>query len=207
MKKIIKVNFGCFSSGLPGWISVDNARRHIVASKILGLPRFLYFLGLLKKSSYNLHAKGKFNNIVYGDATKKMKFESNSVDYLYSSHMLEHLYPRDAIYFLSECKRVLKKGGVLRLLLPDLEYEAKIYMKSLGNQNAANIFSWKVYANDDKSGYKNGHKWMYDKYYLKNILKKVGFEKVVCGKFKTGSFPDVDKLDSYKNSLIIEAIK
>lgn len=206
-RKIIKINFGCFETGLSGWINVDNARRHIIISKIPGLAKALYIFKILRKPIYNLHSQGKFRNIVYGDATKRMKFKSNSVDYIYSSHMLEHIYPKGVKFFLFECKRVLRKGGVLRLLLPDIEYSARQYLKSVKDPNSANTFSKLIYATSFKEGYKNSHKWMYDKYSLSKILKDVGFSKVIVGKFKKGSFPDVEKLDSHDHSLILEASK
>jgi SAM-dependent methyltransferase len=206
-KKIIKINFGCFSSGLPGWINVDKARKHIIISRIWGLPRLLYSLGFLKKYVYGYHVRGKFKNVFYGDARKRMRFRSNSVDYIYSSHMLEHIYPKEAVYFLSECRRVLKKGGVLRVVLPDLEAEAKVYLSSLGNPKAAEIFSDKVYATSFKEGRNNNHKWMYDQYSLSDILKRVGFSRVVLGKHGVGSFPDVGRLDAHEGSLIIEGVK
>ena len=205
--KEIKVNFGCLASGLPGWINVDHARRHIIISRVPGLAKLLYNLGLLEKYMYDYHKMGKFKSVVHGDARKRLKFKDDSVDYIYSSHMLEHLYPKEAISFLLECRRVLKEGGTLRLLLPDLEFEAKKYLKHLGNKDAAKEFSLTIYAANSKKGSINGHKWMYDKYGVKSLLKKMGFRKVNDGKFSQGKFPEVKELDKAKNSLIIEATK
>ena len=191
----------------PGWINIDNSLRHIVIGRIPFLPDILFKMGFLSKQFYIAHKLGKFKNVVYGDATKRMRFGSNSVDYIYSSHMLEHLYSKDAVYFLSECRRVLKKGGILRLLLPDLEVEAKTYLKSLGSSDVADVFCGKVYATSFKDGYKNSHKWMYDRFSLGRVLKGVDFSDVVIGKFREGEFPDVGKLDSHKGSLILEGVK
>ena len=47
---------------------------------------------------------------------------------VYSSHFLEHV-PRDLVPgFLRECWRVLRPGGVVRLVLPDLENLAREYL-------------------------------------------------------------------------------
>lgn len=54
-----------------------------------------------------------------------------SVDVCYSSHMLEHLSPARAVAFVAECHRVLKPGGILRLVVPDLEGIARNYLVSL----------------------------------------------------------------------------
>ena len=40
---------------------------------------------------------------------------------VYSSHSLEHLYPHQVSQALSEFRRVLKVGGVVTIMVPDLE--------------------------------------------------------------------------------------
>lgn len=58
----------------------------------------------------------------------KLPFNDSSVDFLYSSHFLEHVPRRLVQPFLSECYRVLKPGGVIRLVVPDLEEICKSYL-------------------------------------------------------------------------------
>jgi SAM-dependent methyltransferase len=43
------------------------------------------------------------------------------VDVVFCCHALEHLYPHEVQHALSEFKRVLKPGGVVVILVPDLE--------------------------------------------------------------------------------------
>jgi predicted SAM-dependent methyltransferase len=52
------------------------------------------------------------------DVTRGLPFDSDSVDEIYTSHMLEHLNPTDAQFFLKECQRVLKRGGTLEIHVP-----------------------------------------------------------------------------------------
>ena len=40
---------------------------------------------------------------------------------VYSSHFLEHIPKNLVTTFLTECFRITKQGGILRLVLPDLE--------------------------------------------------------------------------------------
>ncbi|HEY2010088.1 MAG TPA: methyltransferase domain-containing protein [Rhizomicrobium sp.] len=49
-------------------------------------------------------------------------------EYVFTSHMLEHIphFKIDAV--LKECNRVLKMGGVIRLVCPNLEVFAKAYV-------------------------------------------------------------------------------
>jgi SAM-dependent methyltransferase len=58
-------------------------------------------------------------------------FEENIFDAVYHSHVLEHFSKEDAVSFISECHRVLKKGGSIRIAVPDLERIAENYLKSL----------------------------------------------------------------------------
>lgn len=52
-------------------------------------------------------------------------------DMVYHSHVLEHLTPADAQRLIEECYRVLKPGGVLRVVVPDLEFIARSYITAL----------------------------------------------------------------------------
>ena len=51
-----------------------------------------------------------------------------TAELVYSSHFLEHI-PRDQVAsFLQECWRILKPGGLLRLVVPDLENLCRTYL-------------------------------------------------------------------------------
>ena len=71
-----------------------------------------------------------------------------SVDLVYCSHLLEHFSKQEAPAFLSECRRVLRKGGVVRVVVPDLEGIARAYLESLGEARAGN------------AGAEARHEWM-----------------------------------------------
>lgn len=45
---------------------------------------------------------------------------SNSFDMVYASHIIEHLKPSEVPVAMGECKRVLKDGGALVVVCPDL---------------------------------------------------------------------------------------
>lgn len=55
------------------------------------------------------------------DITKPLDFADESVDVIFTEHVLEHISFSDAISFLQEAKRILKSGGVLRIVCPGLE--------------------------------------------------------------------------------------
>ena len=60
-------------------------------------------------------------------------FSDNEFDFVYTSHVLEHFSKKDGSFIIQECYRVLKKGGILRIIVPDLEQLALEYIKSLNS--------------------------------------------------------------------------
>lgn len=57
-----------------------------------------------------------------------LPIQDESAELVYSSHFLEHI-PYDLVRgFLSECYRILAPGGILRLVLPDLEELCQSYL-------------------------------------------------------------------------------
>jgi SAM-dependent methyltransferase len=71
------------------------------------------------------------DNIVVHDLSKGIPFADASVDAVYHSHTLEHL-DRDIVpLFFAEIRRVLKVGGVHRIVVPDLELLGRDYVRHL----------------------------------------------------------------------------
>ena len=50
------------------------------------------------------------------DVEKGLPFDDESVDEIYTSHFLEHI--NDLNFVMEECYRVLKKGGIMRIIVP-----------------------------------------------------------------------------------------
>lgn len=46
---------------------------------------------------------------------------------VYSSHVIEHMFSQDAQFYLSEIKRLLKPGGVFRIVCPDADMYVDAY--------------------------------------------------------------------------------
>ena len=67
-----------------------------------------------------------------------LPFENGSFDAVYHSHVLEHIKRSDVDHFLSECFRVLKPNGVLRVVVPDLENIARLYLQSINEMDEGN---------------------------------------------------------------------
>jgi len=71
------------------------------------------------------------DNVMRHDLRKGIPFEDNSVDAVYHSHVLEHIDRQAVPGFLAEVLRVLKPGGLHRVVVPDLEAQARAYLDTL----------------------------------------------------------------------------
>jgi len=65
------------------------------------------------------------------DIRRPLPYPDASFDVTYSSHVLEHLTPAEGRTFLHEQFRVLKPGGVCRVVVPDLETICREYLRCL----------------------------------------------------------------------------
>lgn len=86
-----------------------------------------------------------------------LPYPEQSFEGVYHSHVLEHLSPADARSMLTECHRVLRPGGVLRVVVPDLEGIARVYLETL--KLAAEQLSSSDLSDAQKRTYAN-HQWM-----------------------------------------------
>lgn len=62
---------------------------------------------------------------------KRFPFPDDYFDAAYSSHVVEHFTPSQTSHLISEAFRVLKPGGVLRTVVPDLEATCREYLRIL----------------------------------------------------------------------------
>lgn len=77
----------------------------------------------------DLDARGP--GIVQHDIQKGIPFPDGIFGAVYHSHLLEHLSKDYALAFLRECHRVLRCGGVLRVVVPNLEQIVRCYLSCL----------------------------------------------------------------------------
>lgn len=201
----VKVNIGAGLSVADGWINVDSDLHALFSM----LPRIIVktvyalsgvrqrysqkeYLDLLKNHTFVLH------NVEYG-----LPFPDESVDYLYSSHLLEHLFKDDAAKLLRQAYRVLKEGGRIRICVPDLEHAISLYEE--GNKQKALSFFFPESKSIDCV---SRHKYMYDFDLLRSLLVEAGFNDIERCIYKQGKVPDINKLDNRPDeTLFVEAVK
>lgn len=95
----------------------------------------------------NLDVAPSTPDVLSVNITSGLPFSSDFADVCYSSHVLEHLDKVGARNLIAECFRILKKGAVIRLVLPDLEVLAQEYLRVLeevasGKSNYEADYDW-----------------------------------------------------------------
>lgn len=85
----------------------------------------------LHPSWRNLDIAPNSDGIEKWDSKNGIPANNKSVDFIYHSHMLEHLNEEDGKNLIRECFRVLKPHGVLRVVVPDLETICKEFLNAL----------------------------------------------------------------------------
>ena len=97
----------------------------------------------------NVDFQSTGEGVIAWDLDQGAPFPDESFDVVYHSHLLEHFARRRAPVFLRECRRVLKPGGLLRVVVPDLEGAARAYVNLLdqaaaGDPQAQERYEWIV---------------------------------------------------------------
>jgi predicted SAM-dependent methyltransferase len=87
------------------------------------------------------------SGIISHDLTSGLPFCSESFEAVYHSHLLERFTKNHAPVFLKDCFRVLKPGGIIRVVVPDLETITRIYLLLLeksvkGDPEARRRYDW-----------------------------------------------------------------
>lgn len=97
----------------------------------------------------NVNFTSTGEGVIAHNLTQGIPFPDASFDVVYHSHVLEHFSKTAAEAFLRECYRVLRRQGVLRVAIPDLEQIARTYLIALeqassGSQEWASNYEWIV---------------------------------------------------------------
>lgn len=199
-----KINLGSGPVSVKGWTNYDWGLLPFLGK--YRISSIFVFLKLLSKE-YDW----KWPKIEMVDIRNKLPDEDFSVDYIYCSHVLEHFEKFETKEILIECHRVLKRKGVLRIVLPDLK-------KLIVNYKDADNFSREFFGFDKdlyngilgrlKRIFIRGHQWMYDTDSIKKLLKECGFKKIKVYSYRRGTIPQLKNLDiaqHEKLSLYLEA--
>ena len=196
----LKLHLGCFDQPLKGWINSD-ITPHLWITRVPGLAALLYRAGRINLGRFEQHKEGIFKKVVYLNVTKRFPYNSGTLDAVFSSHLLEHLYRNQAEFCLGEIHRVLKPDAVCRIVVPDLDKIIANYNRELPELSLKKIFECDGLE-------KNVHHWHYNARSLSTALKAKGFREICQCAPQEGKCPDLQLLDNRPDeSLFMEAIK
>jgi len=109
---------------------------------------------------------------IVGDISDLSRFKDGEVSEIYASHVLEHFPHPKTVDVLKEWARVLCKGGVLYVGVPDFKRAVELYLKH-GMADWVVNFLW------GDQGYKTAYHYAgFDFDRLKHLLRVAGFSEV-----------------------------
>lgn len=128
--------------------------------------------------------------IVHLDATKVFPFADKQLNYIFSEHMIEHITYSQGLFMLSECFRILRENGKIRISTPDLAFLIDLY-KEEKTEIQKDYIQWATENIIPKVPYfydtfvinnfvrEWGHLFIYDEKTLRLSLEKAGFCNIV----------------------------
>lgn len=134
------------------------------------------------------------------DISKPLPYRNETVDFIYAEHCIEHTAPGDAWNFLTECLRILKPGGVLRLAFPDIE-------KMASGLKDGDEYCLAVKAGGHGDGSKrgairaalqcHGHKAAWSEALLGKVMLAAGFSSVRSERYGESAHPDLVDVENH----------
>jgi len=129
------------------------------------------------------------NEVVYLDARQPFPLPDSSFDVIFSEHMIEHMTYADGRRCLSECLRVLRPGGRIRVATPSLDHLLSLYSDATTDLQRRyirwSIDSFVEDADAELPGFVLNnffrdweHRFIYDRETLRHTLERAGFVEV-----------------------------
>lgn len=145
-------------------------------------------------------------HVRYVDLRSRLPFADESVDAVYASHVWEHLHWDVAEAATRECFRILRPGGRIRLIVPDLRERIDAYRNDADPQAALTLQKHLLFHPMTRQGnplYRvyqaltefHFHKVMYDFKLMADLLVRSGFrEPGQCG-YLESAIPEIQDVE------------
>lgn len=133
------------------------------------------------------------------DAKDLNMFKNESVDIIVAHHLVEHIPIHELENYVSEWHRVLKKGGILAVFVPNLKEINRAWLEGRIDTYIHNVNTFGAY----QDSVHDLHKWGYDREELINRIKcKVHNEDYFKFDFNVFDYDPLD--DRYLGSNIAQ---
>lgn len=124
MTLVLNLGCGTRTSPDPRVLGIDRSAYAILSSR-----RSLRMLArVLLDDERRARLNGMQGRVLVHDLRRGIPFPDHSVDAVYHSHFLEHIDREAAPALFREIHRVLKPGGIHRVVVPDLASVARAYL-------------------------------------------------------------------------------
>lgn len=108
-----------------------------------------------------------------GDICDLSQFETESIDEIYASHVLEHVSQNKVLDTLKGIHRVLKKGGKCYISVPDLDILSHMFINPQASpQEKFHVMRMMFGGQTDDFDY---HSFGWNQLFLSNFLGQAGF--------------------------------
>lgn len=138
---------------------------------------------------------------VCADLAARLPFRDACADYLHTEDFIDQLELAQASAFLRECHRILKPGGVVRVLTPDVEQLAGLYLhdpdglKQLWRDHVGVPLVYGTAAEILNTGMRfAGHTFLYDAETFARLADDCGFRAERVG-YRQSAHPALRDLD------------
>jgi len=191
---MIRLNLGCGLQAPSGWVNVDGSWN----ARLAKFPVIRKMFAAVNVLPPDKAAVPWSSNIYIHDIRKPLPFADGSASAVFASHVLEHLYREEAQQLIRESLRVLCPGGVLRVIVPDLEAIVQDYCKGRSAVQPqaeepaasppADILNQRLLMRSESPPNRNllywlydswndfhSHKWMYDADSLTVLFRSMGY--------------------------------
>lgn len=160
-------------------------------------------------------------NVGYGaDLRYPLLIDDAVFNGIFTEHTLEHLNYSEVAKILAECQRVLKPGGLIRVIVPDLS----IFVENYVSNNVSWFRDWErevlkprgrsMISRMEALSFvtqENGHRSAWDFETMEKFLMRAGFTEIQKRAYHEGRdarlLQDKDDLDRTMLSLYVEARK